>query len=97
MAHRRQSTSIRGRFMVAGLTVGLCVALVVPVQGYLDQRGALRREQIALSREMAQRDALTRRLKALQQPEVSEARARQLHLVRPNERIFRIKKLEGEG
>lgn len=97
MAQRGRSISTRGRFMVAGLAVGLCVALVVPIQGYLDQRSALRREQVALSREIAQRDALERRLRALQQPEVSEARARQLHLVRPNERIFRIRKLEGDG
>lgn len=89
--------STRGRFVVAGLAVGLLVALVVPVQGYLDQRGALRREQIGLSREIAQRDGLERRLRALQQPEVSEARARQLHLVRPNERVFRIRKLEDDG
>jgi cell division protein FtsB len=97
MAQRGRSISARGRFMVAGLAVGLAVALVVPIQGYLDQRSALRREQVALSREIAQRDALERRLQALQQPEVSEARARQLHLVRPNERLFRIRKLEGDG
>jgi cell division protein FtsB len=96
MAHKR-STSARARFLVIGLTVGLAIALVVPVQGYLDQRAALRREQTALSKEIAQRDALARRLRALKQPEVSEARARQLHLVRPNERIFRIRKFEGDG
>lgn len=70
--------------------VGLAIALVVPVRGYLSQRANLRSQEIALKGEMARRDAIAAQLRALRDNNVLEARAREIGLVRPGERVFRI-------
>ena len=70
--------------------VGLAVALVVPIRGYLHQRDNLRSQEIALKGEMSQRDAIAAQLRALRDDHVLEARARELGLVRPGERVFRV-------
>jgi hypothetical protein len=67
------------------------------VRGYLHQRSELAEQRAALTALEARRDALGRQLVALRRPEVLEARARELGLVRPGERTFLIRGLPEPG
>lgn len=74
-----------------GLVLGLCLAFVVPVRGYLDQRADLRARQVELARQIEVRDGLVARLRALRtNPEVLETEARRLGLSRPGERSWQL-------
>jgi cell division protein FtsB len=59
-----------------------------PVNGYLSQRSELRAEQANLAVLEGRRDSLQRQLAALKRPDVLEARARDLGMVRPGERAI---------
>ena len=63
------------------------------MKGYLDQRAELDQQRAALRQLEERRDSVARRLRALEDPAVLEARARELQLVRPGERIFIVKGL----
>jgi hypothetical protein len=67
------------------------------VRGYLHQRSELAEQRAALATLEARRDALGRQIVALRRPEVLEARARELGLVRPGERTFLIRGLPEPG
>jgi cell division protein FtsB len=60
----------------------------------LQQRGELGEQQSALARLEHDREELKRQLSALEQPEVLEARARKLGLIKPGEKSFIITGLE---
>jgi cell division protein FtsB len=77
--------------MVAGLLSALLVGYVGPVRGYLDQRAELRQERAKLASLEERRDEFRAQLAALNQPDVLEARARELGLVRPGERAFLVR------
>jgi cell division protein FtsB len=64
---------------------------VGPINGYLHQRGELDDQRTALAGLKRQRTDLKRQLSALAQPDVLEARARALGLIKPGEKPFIIK------
>ena len=64
------------------------------MKGYLDQRAELDTQRAELHQLEQRRDAVARRLRALEDPAVLEARARELQLVRPGERVFIVKGLK---
>jgi cell division protein FtsB len=64
------------------------VGYIGPVNGYLSQRGELRAEQANLGVLEDRRDSLQRQIAALKRPDVLEARARDLGMVRPGERAI---------
>jgi len=79
------------RLIVAGVLTALLLGYAGPVKGYLDQRAELREERAKLERLQDQRASLRAQLAALNQDPVLEARARELGLVRPGERAFRVR------
>lgn len=64
------------------------------MRGYLEQRGELARETTRLEELEQTRDRFTRDLRALGQERVLERRARELGLVRPDERAFIVRGLD---
>lgn len=71
--------------------MGLVIALLIPTRGYLEQRSELRAQQVALGREMAERDRIAAQLRLLaSNPEVLETRARRFGMIRPGERTWRL-------
>ncbi len=79
--------------MIAGVITAIAVGYVGPVRDYVAQRADLEREQAALRGLVERRDHLASRLRALDQPAVLEARARELGLIRPQERPFLVRGL----
>ena len=67
------------------------MAYVGPVRDYLRQKEQLRTEQIDLIKAREVRDDLSRQIKALAQPAVLEARARELGMVRPGEAPYAVR------
>jgi cell division protein FtsB len=78
------------RLLVAGVLMGIIVGYVGPVRGYLAQHSALRAERTKLAGLQKERDGLTRRLEALEDPVVLEIVAREAGFARPGERVFRV-------
>jgi cell division protein FtsB len=64
---------------------------VGPVRDYLRQKEQLRAEQVDLIEARTVRDDLSRQIKALAQPAVLEARARELGMVRPGETPYAVR------
>jgi hypothetical protein len=80
----------------AGLVTAILASYLGPVSGYLDQRSQLSEERARLSALVEKRDAVTRELRALDQPAVLEARARTIGMVRPGERLYFVNGLPDE-
>ena len=70
------------------------VSYLGSVRGYLAQRDELGRQQVALTALNAERDRIRARLEALDDPEVAEARARELGYVEVGEMPIRVTGLE---
>ncbi|MDP4621089.1 MAG: septum formation initiator family protein [Thermoleophilia bacterium] len=70
---------------------GLALAYVGPVRDYMHQKEQLRAEQVDLIEAREVRDDLSRQIKALGQPAVLEARARELGMVRPGETPYAVR------
>ena len=83
-------------FLVAGILTAVLVGYVGPVQAYIEQRAELSRQQNELAEQTAKRDRLQKQNDALNRPEVLEARARDLGLIRPGERAYVIRGLPEE-
>jgi hypothetical protein len=79
--------------VILGVVTAIAVGYVGPVRGYIAQRAELERERAALLGLEERRDRLAARLRALDQPAVLEARARELGLIRPHERPFLVRGL----
>lgn len=61
------------------------------MRDYLQQKDQLRAEQVQLIQARKVRDDLSRQIKALGQPAVLEARARELGMVRPGETPYAVR------
>ena len=81
------------RYLLAGLATAILIGYVGPVQGYLDQREALAREEAVLKSLQERKKRLEAEIAALDQPRVLEVRARELGLVRAGERAFIVRGL----
>jgi len=81
---------------IAGILTAVLVGYIGPVQSYIEQRAELSRQQTALAELTAKRDRLQKQNDALNRPEVLEARARDLGLIRPGERAYVIRGLPDE-
>lgn len=79
--------------LVIGLLAGLAAAYASPVREYLDARSELREHQLRLTAAQGERDHIAARLRALREPAVLEARARELGMVRPGEKPFIVRGL----
>jgi cell division protein FtsB len=77
--------------LIIGLVASLAYAYIGPVRDYLRQKEHLRAEQVQLIEARAVRDDLSRQIKALSQPAVLEARARELGMVRPGETPYAVR------
>ena len=80
-------------YLIAGLATAILIGYIGPVQGYLDQREALAREQAVLKSLEERKKRLENEIAALDQPRVLEVRARELGLVRAGERAFIVRGL----
>lgn len=87
----RGSGTLLKRLLLIGLLVGIGAAYVGPVRDYLGQKEDLRMHQVALTKARDTRDAIAARIRALKEPVVLEARARELGMVRPGERPFVVR------
>ncbi len=76
---------------MAGVLTALLLGYIGPVSGYLEQRATLGQERARLNELERTRDALRSQIADLGQPAVLEARARELGLVRPDERAFVVR------
>jgi cell division protein FtsB len=81
------------RLFLAGVVIAILIAYIGPVRGYLDQRSELQGYQRALAQMQSRRDHIAHQIRAIDQPAVLEARARELDMVRPGERRFALKGL----
>jgi cell division protein FtsB len=64
---------------------------VGPVRDYMRQKEQLRTEQLELIEARTVRDDLSRQIKAIGRPDVLEARARELGMVRPGETPYAVR------
>ena len=65
-----------------------------PINGYLHQRAELDGQRATLAGLKKQRADLTRQLDALAQPDILEARARALGMIKPGEKPFIVSDVE---
>jgi len=77
--------------LIVGLFVGIAVAYIGPVRDYLAQKAQLHAEQVALIAARETRDVLSAKIRALTEPRVLEARARELGMVRPGETPYAVR------
>ena len=85
---------------LAGVVTAIGIGYIGPVNAYLDQKSELAREQERLAALEAERERLSGLIKALDEPSVLEARARELGYVRPGEVPFVVnglKRVRGQG
>ncbi|MCU0308264.1 MAG: septum formation initiator family protein [Thermoleophilia bacterium] len=94
---RKGRPATLGRLLAIGVLIGILVAYVGPVREYLSAREELRRHQVQLTAAQQERDRIGARLRALREPAVLEARARELGMVRPGEKPFVVKGLPPAG
>lgn len=81
------------RLLALGLLIGILGAYIGPVRSYMGAKADLRRHQEELAAAVEQRDHIAARLRALREPAVLEARARELGMVRPGEKPFIVRGL----
>ncbi len=67
---------------------------MAPINGYLHQRGELDGQRTTLAGLKKQQADLTRQLDALSQPDVLEARARALGMIKPGEKPFIVSDID---
>ncbi len=67
------------------------MAYIGPVRDYLAQKAQLHAEQVALITARETRDVLSAKIRALTEPRVLEARARELGMVRPGETPYAVR------
>ncbi len=77
--------------LIVGLIVGIALAYIGPVRDYLAQKEQLRAQQVALIKARQVRDGLSVKIRALKDPQVLEARARELGMVRPGETPYAVR------
>lgn len=80
-------------YFAAGIVTAILIGYVGPIQGYLEQRDTLAREQATLQALEERKQRLEREIAALDQPRVLEVRARELAMVRAGERAFVVRGL----
>jgi cell division protein FtsB len=81
---------------IAGILTAVLIGYVGPVQAYIDQRSELAHQQATLAELEAKRDRLKKQTKASERPDVLEAKARDLGLIKPGERAYVIRGLPDE-
>jgi cell division protein FtsB len=78
---------------IAGILTAVLIGYVGPVQAYVEQRAELAHQRETLAQLDAKRDRLERQAKASNRPDVLEAKARDLGLIKPGERAYVIRGL----
>ena len=81
---------------IAGILTAVLIGYVGPVQAYVEQRAELAHQKATLAELEAKRDRLKRQAKASDRPDVLEAKARDLGLIKPGERAYVIRGLPDE-
>lgn len=79
------------KLLIVGLIAGVALAYIGPVRDYLAQKEQLHAEQVALIKAREVRDGLSAKIRALKEPQVLEARARELGMVRPGETPYAVR------
>lgn len=82
---------MRTRVIVFGLLTALALGYVEPIKGYLAQRAELERHQARLAALIEQRTDVREEIRLINTPPVLERRARELGMIRPNERAFVVR------
>jgi cell division protein FtsB len=82
-----------GRVFLLGVLFAIMLLYVSPLQRWLTQRGTARQDSAQLHELQAHNADLKAKLKALQQPQALQMRARQLGMVGRGERAFVIENL----
>ena len=87
----RGDSTLLKKLLIVGLFVGIALAYIGPVRDYLAQKEQLHAQQVALIKARQVRDGLSVKIRALKDPQVLEARARELGMVRPGETPYAVR------
>lgn len=87
----RGDSALLKKLLIVGLFVGIALAYIGPVRDYLAQKEQLHAQQVALIKARQVRDGLSVKIRALKEPQVLEARARELGMVRPGETPYAVR------
>ena len=83
--------SARTRVIVFGLLTALALGYVEPIKGYLAQRAELERHEARLAALIEQRTDVREEIRLINTPPILQRRARELGMIRPNERPFVVR------
>ena len=87
----RGDIALLKKLLIIGLIAGIALAYIGPVRDYLAQKDQLHAQQVALIKARQVRDGLAVKISALKDPQVLEARARELGMVRPGETPYAVR------
>ena len=92
--HRRQWLSVR-RLVALALLLLVTLLYAGPLRSYYDKRELVRHEHERVALLRAQHDELTQKLKRARTAEAIERSARRLGYVKPGERLYIVKGIDG--